>query len=268
MKLIDYVETVEVPTDSASKLRFYFGEQPTLRDKRIINIYTYLVANVSKAPSGKALANDAVINRSFLVLVSKNSEVINRLPLYQLTGKVYYTRPLVIDRTVEWPKSYIELSAKDATATETFLFNFYCADKVPKRIPSGSGLNVEIVEVKTTPATIQKFMLPDHENLRGKTIHSIEYINSLVGAGPSGSTVVNATSKIKSYLTMISGGNDIIRKLPIYDLDPSNYNGLRFPFSFNPDLPKCYVECVDTANLVADQVYIFYFYYWDKVIRR
>ncbi|MBA7514352.1 hypothetical protein ES705_06380 [subsurface metagenome] len=268
MNLIECVETVEVPTDNTSKLRFYFSEYPNIRDKNVINIYTYRVLKVSKSPMGKALVNNTVFYNSFLVLSSKNNEVINRIPLYRITGETYYTMNLIINHVIDWPKSYVEISNNSSlSASETFLFSIYCSD-IPKKIPKISGLNVEILEVKTTPTTITKFMFPDNDNLRNKIIHRIEHVTLVAPKTPSDGTIVNGTVKEKSYLTVSSKGDEILKRIPLRDFDPYNYFGFEFVFSFIPDLPKCYVECVDTTDLVEDQVYMFYLFFYDKIIRR
>lgn len=267
MNLIQYVETVEVPTDNTSKLRFYFNEYPNLRNKNVINIYTYMSHNVSHSPLGKPLVNSTVFNNSFLVLSINNNESINRFPLYQFTGFIY-TIPLLINSVIDWSKSYIEISSTASlSASETFLFTIYCSD-IPTKVPVGYGLNIEILEVKTTPATITKFMLPDNENLADKIIHSIEYVGESITNTPSGGSVVSQTVKKKSYLTISSKGNEIIKKVPLYDLDPYFFKGIKFVFSFIPDLPKCYIECVDITDLIEDNVYMLYLFFWEKMRRR
>ena len=67
---------------------------------------------------------------------------------------------------------------------------------------------------------------------------------------------------------MKSGNNDILKQIPLLDLQPHQWGGMRLPLSFTPDLPNCFVECTDTGDLVADEVYMLYFFYWDKIIRR
>lgn len=269
MNLIEYVETVEVATDNTSKLRFYFSEYPNLRDKNVINIYTYRVYKVSKSPMGKTLVNNAVFYNSFLVLSSKNNEVINRIPLYRITGETYYTMDLIINRFIDWPKSYVEISNTDSlSASETFLFTIYCSD-MQKKIPKISGLNIEILEVKTTPTTITKFMFPDNDNLKNKIIHRIEFVTTaLTTKTPSNGIIVSGTVKEKSYLTISSKGDEILKRIPLRDFDPYDYFGFKFLFSLIPDLPKCYVECADTTDLVEDEIYMFHLFFWDKIIRR
>lgn len=267
MKLIKYVETVEVKTNSTTKTKFYFGEQPVLRNKRILYIETFNVGIVSESPSDLAVINGTVINKSFLVLVSKNSEVINRIPLLHLIPGTQSDHHILIDLIVDFPKSYVEVgSIASLNASETFLFTFYC-NNVLEEIPEYRGVNVENIEVKTTPNSIHKFSFPDHENLRGKKIQFIDMLNTGVTMTPSGDSLINATVRKKSYLTIATKGQEIIRKIPVVSIRSANLYGFRIPFdNIEIDFPNSYFEIPDTADTVADEVFFLNIYYYDRII--
>ena len=269
MKLIKYVETVEVKTNSTTKTKFYFGEQPILRNKRVLYIHAWQVANVAESPSDLAVVNNTVFHKSFLVLVSKNKEIINRIPLDQLMAIYNTQNVLLLDLIINFPKSYIEIgSIASLNASETFLFTFYCNDRI-EEIPEYRGINVENIEVKTTPNTIQKFHLPDHENLSGKKIQFIEYINSSVATTPGGDSLVNTTVRDKSYLTIASKGQEIIKKIPLYPLRSQVIDGFKIPIdNIEIDFPNSYFEIPDTADTVADEKFFLNVYYYDRVLRK
>ena len=168
---------------------------------------------------------------------------------------------------VDFPKSYVEIgSTASLNASETFLFTFYCNDRVVE-VPEHRGLNVENIEVKTTPATIRKFNLPDHENLRGKRIQYIEYIDSSVSMTPGGDSLVNDVVRNKSYLTLAQRGQELIRKLPIYPIRSQNVHGSKIPLdNIEIDLPNSYFEIPDTANTVAGEKFFLNVYFYDRII--
>ncbi len=268
MNLIQYIETIEVLVDSASKTRFYLGEQPTLRNKNIV----YCLQNstsVSKSPSGRSLVNGTVMFKAFLVLVSKGKEVINKYPLNYLINSHHFPSPLEINRVIDWPKSFIEITdTTGLVADEAFILTMYCS-KTNVQAPRGIGLNTEVIEVKTTPATLRQYYLPDHENLQDKVIHHLEYAWSTeLTKTPSNASLVNATVKAKTYLTMVSGGRDIVKRLPLHNLNVASFGGWKSPLSFKPDLSKSFFEIPDTGDLVADEVFLLFVEYWDKTIRR
>lgn len=270
MKLIKYAETVEVKTNSTTKRKFYFEEQPSLRNTRILYIDTWMAGVVSESPSDLALVNNTVFYKSFLVLVSKGKEIINRIPLFHLTVGFQKYERILLDLVVEFPKSYIEIgSIASLSATETFLFTFYYHDRV-KEVPEYSGINIENIEVKTTPATIQRFYFPDHENLRGKRIQFLEYVqDNTVSMTPGGDSFVNSTVRKKTYLTLAEKGQEKIRKIPLYSIMPYNYNGFKIPLdNIEIDFPNSYFEVPDTADTVAGEKFFLNVYFYDRIFMK
>ncbi len=269
MKLIDYIESVELKTDDTNKLRFYFGEQPTLRGRRVMYALHYNSPSFL-TPTGRSSLG-TVVNESFLVLVSKNREAINRYPLRYLDGSslgLLRTTPIEINRIIDWSKSYIELPDNtNLAADESFYFTFLCADRYVDP-PQGVGLNIEVIEVKTNPITVTKFAFPDHENLRNKRIAKIEFLwdTTNIQLAPSGADTVNGTVRNKSVLTMVEKGNEVIRKIPLEIIECAFMYGKNINLDLVPDLSKCYVEISNTTGLVADEAYVFLLYYYDKTI--
>lgn len=117
---------------TTAKQKFVFGENDTLRDKKVKAIDVFKVADVSVSPLGNALINATVFNKSYLVLVIDGKENVNRIPLAALAPTVnngkrfnFPGKGVVID----WAKSYIELpNTTSQVVGESFLFNVYYDD--------------------------------------------------------------------------------------------------------------------------------------------
>lgn len=261
MNLIQYVETIEVVIDSISKEKFYFGEQPSLREKIII----YCLSNptaLSKAPSGKGPVNSTARAKAYIVLVAKGNEVINRYPVNFMEQHHHFPNPLEINRVIDWPKCYIEVAETTGlVVNEVFLLTFYCMDR-RRPAPKSISLCTEVIEVKTTPATQLRYFMPDNENLRNKVIHHIEYCWDAVQKSPSNASFVNNTAKQKTYLTIFSEGVEIIKQMPLVNLAVGSFEGWKFPFSFKMDLSKSFFEIPDTADLVENEAYVLFFFYF------
>ena len=120
---------VEVAIDSASKTEFSLKNEELLGDaKRIIGVSAHKVGSVSIAPSGSAVVNDTVFNKSFLTLGTPGSkEPISKIPLAELNraannGQIFY-----LDVP---PLAPSKCAIKVATVaglvtTEVFLLTFY-----------------------------------------------------------------------------------------------------------------------------------------------
>ena len=120
-----FIETVMTANDK----KYVFQENTTLtQSKGVTSIDTCKVGTVSNAPSGKAIQNDAVFKKAFLVLSIKGEERINRIPFYKLdptqnNGRTFsFTKPVIID----FQKSFIELpDTVSNVVNEVMLLNFY-----------------------------------------------------------------------------------------------------------------------------------------------
>jgi len=267
MKLIKYIENIEVPTNSTTKTKFYFAEQPNLRNKRVLHIHAITVDYMLYSPSNLLIVDNVVFNKSFLVLVSKNKEIINRIPLLNLIPSYQGLQAILFDIIIDFPKSYIEIgNIQNLDANRTFIFTFYCHDIV-KEEQEYRGINIENIEVKTTPATIQKFYFPDNENLRGKRIQFIEFIHSSVGMTPGGDNLVNSDVLKRSYLTIAVKGQEIIRQIPIYNIISSNLDGYRIPLNnIEIDFPNSYFYVSDNSVIVENQKFFLNVYYYDRIL--
>lgn len=145
MKIV-YSQIVELEIQAlASGQTFGFVDQPQLRNKRIVAIEAYNVADVSNAPSGNALVSAAIFNQSYLTLYLVRSstsqsigEQINQFPLVSLhrvqngtpTPFVRNLYELGGDYIVSWDKSRVNTGTVITIggAKVSYLFNVYYID--------------------------------------------------------------------------------------------------------------------------------------------
>lgn len=270
MKLIQYVETIEVVFSSITQQRFYFCQRPSLEDKTLIY---FLVndASVTHSPENREVVQSTIRMKAYVVLVSKDKEIINRYPLRYFESSHTMPNPILVNKIIDWEKSYVELSNLDWFAgleeNRAFIFTLYCSEKA-RPVFKGVGLNIETVEVRTKPAILNKYYLPDIDNLRGKIINNIESTWYSVLKTPSGLNLANMYVLGKSYLTMVTGDNEKIRRLPLENLNMAGYEGWKPFFDIIPDFPKSYIEIPNIEETSEDEAYLLFFYYWDKIIRR
>ncbi len=268
MRKFTSAETVEIKINSTNQTKFYFPELPNLRDKLIERIDTYYVSSISESPEDRALCNNTVMFKAFLVLVSKGNEVINRIPLNNIliTATLFNSFPLNL--VIDYTKSYIEIAnTASLSASESFIFTFYFNEReFIQPIRPGSLMKIENIEILTSPTSIRRFHFPDNENLRNKIIKVIIYPDSISTVlTPGGDSLVNITVFKKSYLVLVSRNKEIINKIPLYTLQKNRYDENRVAFNnIEIDFVKSYIEVSDTADLVATEKFFLNIFYFDK----
>jgi hypothetical protein len=111
----------------AQKVRTYFKDQENLRGKKIKSLDCFRASLVSKSPSGATSLNNTAFAASFLVLVSKGKEAINRIPLTAIEPNLNNGRRLQLkDLEIDFTKSYVECpDPLLINANEALTFNFY-----------------------------------------------------------------------------------------------------------------------------------------------
>ena len=125
-KPIKRSEPVELVIKTATG-KHTFSEIDSLRGRKIKVIDISRIANCTHTPSGKAIVNETVFKKSFLVLSVKGSEAINRLPLSALDpGSNAGHRIQFDDVLIDWVKSFVEIpELTGVVINEAFLFNVY-----------------------------------------------------------------------------------------------------------------------------------------------
>ncbi len=264
MDLIQYVETIEVPITSITQQRFYFGKRETLQDKIVVYCILNDGNDVSYSFNGRYPITGLVRFKAFLVLVSNDNVIINHYPLEYMINDYHMPIPVEINRIIDWEKSYVEVSnTDDLVLNSAIIFTFYCAEKLTP-VPRGAGLNIEPVEIITTPASLLKYKLPDNERLKGKRIHHLGAITYNLTKTPSGYDRASDQTAF-AFLTIVSNGNEIIRRLPLNHYQLQSFNGWKPIYDIIPDLPNSYIELPTNEYNVAGEAFTLFFHYWDKI---
>jgi len=126
-------QAVEVAVPSGSTLtKFFFPDQPQLRNAKIQGIQMYTPTVLSKTPlSGSTPTTLADIKQSFLTLYQGDLQIIFQLPLLNFNGISDLTSPFVFelpelnDIDISWTKSYISTSAALATTNVAYSFGIF-----------------------------------------------------------------------------------------------------------------------------------------------
>lgn len=126
-------QTVEVNVPSGSTLtRFFFPDQPQLRNAKIQGIQVYTPTVITATPlSGSTPTTLADLKKSFLTLYQGDLQIIFQLPLLNfnaiadLTSPYVFELPEMNDIDISWTKSYISTSSALATTNVCYSFGVY-----------------------------------------------------------------------------------------------------------------------------------------------
>jgi hypothetical protein len=126
-------ESVEISIPTSSTLtKFYFSDQPQLRQAKIQGIQVYTPTAITKTPlTGSTPATLADIKQATLTLYQGDLQIIYNLPLIafnniqDLTSPSVWELPEMNDIDISWTKSYITLAAAAGTTNVAFSFGIY-----------------------------------------------------------------------------------------------------------------------------------------------
>lgn len=126
-------ESIEVPIPTSSSLtKFYFSDQPQLRQAKLQGIQLYTPTAISKTPlTGSTPATLADIKQATLTLYQGDLQIIYNLPLLalnniqDLTSPSVWYLPEMNDIDISWTKSYITLATAAGTTNVAFSFGIY-----------------------------------------------------------------------------------------------------------------------------------------------
>lgn len=126
-------ESVEIPIPTSSTLtKFYFFDQPQLRQAKIQGIQVYTPTAITKTPlTGSTPATLADIKQATLTLYQGDLQIIYNLPLIafnniqDLTSPSVWELPEMNDIDISWTKSYITLATAAGTTNVAFSFGIY-----------------------------------------------------------------------------------------------------------------------------------------------
>jgi len=132
MKIKRY-EAVEIPVPTGSTLtRFYFPDQPQLRNAKIQGVQVYTPTAITKTPlTGSTPATIADIKQATLTLYQGDLQIIFSLPLIafnniqDLANPSVWELPEMNDIDISWTKSFITLATAAATTNVAFSFGIY-----------------------------------------------------------------------------------------------------------------------------------------------
>ena len=126
-------EAVEIPVPTSSTLtRFYFPDQPQLRNAKIQGIQVYTPTAITKTPlTGSTPATLADIKQATITLYQGDLQIIFSLPLLafnniqDLTSPSVWELPEMNDIDISWTKSFITLATAAGTTNVAFSFGIY-----------------------------------------------------------------------------------------------------------------------------------------------
>jgi len=125
-------EAIEIPVPSATTLtRFYFPDQPNLRNAMIQAVQVYTYNTLSATPlSGSNMVSAADMKKSFLTLYSGDLQLIYNIPLLAFNNESNGTDPFVFETpainnmVISWTKSYVSLPTAQ-TGGVAYAFGIY-----------------------------------------------------------------------------------------------------------------------------------------------
>lgn len=121
--------------------------------------------------------------------------------------------------------------------------------------------NMQPIEV-VLKTGVQEFTLPQDEIVTGKKIVAIEcFTATQMPKSPSGADSLNDNAFNDAFLSLGSGTNSPINKMPLRSLVKSNNNGLIPEIDTVIDTQKCKVYFNQTTNLVAGEVLTLFVYF-------
>lgn len=262
----DGVEYIEIQLTNAKK-RYYFDYYPILESNKIIYLetVTQLSGSLALALSGRQFINDTARADAYIVLVNKGSELINRLPLSNL--RTLRTHFPIINKIIDWQKSYIEFSStSNIVTTESIIFAaYYESTEQKEELPDNIALNVELVDLPIKNVNQTRFYFSEVLKLKNKKIRFIDYL-AQVDSPNNYDSVGNIYQK--AYLTLRDkNGKEIVSSLYLnfinyYSASSPNY------INFNDsviDFDKSFVDVVNTTSLVLNTAFVFNFHYLDDV---
>lgn len=122
---------VNVPT-SSTLTKFFFPDQPQLRNAKIQGIQVYTPTVLTKTPlSGSTPTTLADLKQSYLTLYQGDLQIVFQLPILNFNGiddktsPFVYQLPEINDIDISWTKSYVSTAAALATTNVAYSFGIF-----------------------------------------------------------------------------------------------------------------------------------------------
>jgi len=127
--LIENIEFLSSPTTIS---KFYFPDNENLRGKLIRSLHIPFQYQFI-CPTGDNSVNTTVMKYAYVTLVSKNREIVSKLPYLSFCYQIFpFQNEIKLGNVeIDFPKSFIEVPVTSGlVATEKFFFNIVYHDKV------------------------------------------------------------------------------------------------------------------------------------------
>lgn len=126
-------QAVEIPVPTSSTLtKYFFQDQPQLRNATVNAIQVYTNSTLSKTPlSGSNMVAAADMKQSFLTLFSGDLQVVWNIPLLALnnisngTDSYVFELPNMQGIVISWVKSFVQLATAPGTTNVAYAFGVY-----------------------------------------------------------------------------------------------------------------------------------------------
>lgn len=134
MVRIERFEMTEVSVPTGSTLtKFYWPDQPQLRNAKITAIQVYTAGSMTATPlTGSTPVTTADLKKSSLVLYDGDLQIVYNLPVLSLnnivnsaTDPYTFELPAFNGMTISWVKSYVSLPTALATTGVAYTFGIY-----------------------------------------------------------------------------------------------------------------------------------------------
>lgn len=126
-------QAIEIPVPTGSTLtRFFFQDQPQLRNAYIKGIQFYTPTAITATPNtGSTPATVADMKKTTLTLYSGDLQVVFNMPILNLneindlTNPFVFQLPEIQNITISWVKSYIQLATAAGTTGVAYSMGVY-----------------------------------------------------------------------------------------------------------------------------------------------
>lgn len=127
VKPIKNCELVELKVANTSNSRIYFPINENLKDKKIVGVETFKVANVAKSPVGNAIINATAVKDAYVTLNADGREKVKDIPLsaFDVANNAGFIKNMD-GLNINLQKSYVSFAqTSNLVANEAIVFAFY-----------------------------------------------------------------------------------------------------------------------------------------------
>jgi len=235
---ISGVYSLEVALTGNSKQ--YIGDIPVLRNK--------IIKYVDIIRAGHALSGRALSDKGLLTLTdTKGKEFFSQYPVVQLCLGYHGGSRLLVDRAIDFTKSYVNLPA-DAGNAASLVFVFYYKNDTIDSTSMYSDSDLRDLDFHEIPLTVGKlkYQFPEKLTLQNRLIRAIIAPTTSQFEGvdlvtPAGFNAIDL-SITDAYLTLYFKGKELFTRYPLSLLTTSQVNELMPLRNIPFDVTNSFVE--------------------------